>query len=462
MKIPEQIDKLVNAIKEEGGKAYLVGGGVIDSLQGRAIKDWDIEVFYMSYDQLLQVATKVAGKADLIGQKFGVVKVKPDGIDVELSIPRKDNKSGPGHKDFNIELIPDLSVTEAARRRDFTINAIYYDFETGTHIDPFDGISDLKLGKLHPVDKETFVEDPLRAFRAVQIVARKSRTWTYGLMDAIQKMQPELEHLSGDAIFGEMNKLLMLADKPSIGLYFLNHKLKLIYGALIDMFPELKALIGCEQREKFHPEGDVWSHTKLVVNEAAKYRDELPEEWQLAFMWGMLLHDVGKPSTTKMGKKGYLTSYSHDKVGGPIARTFMERLTNNHELIDKVCSIVELHMRPRLFKDGTKLAAWKRLQNRCPLNILAYVSIADGDGRGTKEKLGKTDPVFIECMNKYTEFGCQPGKIPPVLMGRHLIEAGYKPGVKFGKMLEAAYKYQISSDCEDIKTLLKVAANTIM
>jgi tRNA nucleotidyltransferase (CCA-adding enzyme) len=461
--IPEEVFSLVYDIRDQGGKAYLVGGGVVDLIQGRDIKDWDLEVFGLSYQKLLESAEEIAGKADLIGQKFGVVKVVHNGIDIELSVPRWDNHTGPKHKDFDIELVPDMSVKEAARRRDFTINAISYDIETGIFLDPFDGMDNLRFGKLHPVDKTTFTEDPLRAFRAVQLVARKARSWTIGLHRLVCSMHESLKHLTGDVILGEMNKLLMLADQPSIGLKQMGRtESEDIYDnpCMIRLFPELETLIGCKQWEKWHPEGDAWVHTLMVVDKAARYRDELPEEWRLPFMWGMLLHDVGKAVATRFDKeKGHLTSINHDKEGEPLARAFMKRLTTNQDLINKVCAIVKVHMRPRLLlKSSPRRATWRRLQNVCPLNILAYVSIADGDGRGRKaERLGKEDPVFIKTMEVHRELGSPASEIKPILMVRHLIERGMKPGVKFGPILEKAYNYQIEFGHTNIDILYDMA-----
>jgi tRNA nucleotidyltransferase (CCA-adding enzyme) len=468
-RIPNEILELVEAIKTAGGKAYLVGGGVIDQLMDKTVKDWDIEVFNLSYDNLLDITMQTTAKADLIGQKFGIIKTFSGNYDIELSIPRKDNKTGPKHKDFDVTLIPNMTVEEAAKRRDFTINAIYYDFETGEYIDPVNGITHLRSGLLHPVDRDTFKEDPLRAFRALQILARKCKIFSIELAIAISELVEGCNHLTGDAILGEMNKLLMMSKKPSIGLELLAFELTSditveyfdnlseFNSALIYFFPELQALIGCKQREKYHPEGDVWTHTLMVIDQAARYRDELPEEWRLPFMWGMLLHDVGKPIATRMNEeKGHLTSIDHDKLGEPIARKFMERLTNNKDLIDKVCSIVKVHMRPRLLLKATpKRAAWRRLQNICPLNILAYVSMCDNDGRGDPlERCGKEDESFIKTMEVHKILGSPTDKIKPVLMGRHLIQHGFKPGPKFGPILEKAYKYQLETGCENVQELI--------
>ena len=454
---PETIKKITTKLALAGGKSYLVGGATIDIITGKEPKDWDIEVFNISYQAIInQLETIPNIKLDLIGNKFGVVKIKYKGLDIEITIPRRDNKTGPKHTDFDIQLVPNLSIEEAAKRRDITINSMYFDLNNNILHDPYDGLADYKRGVIRAVSSETFVDDPLRAFRVMQLVARKGDFVAPGTIVLCSQMKEECSQLSGDSIYGEFVKLLMKSKFPSKGLVFLKD------SNLIELFPELKNLIGCEQRDKWHPEGDAFIHTLMVIDEAAKYRDELPEEWKLSFMWGMLLHDIGKPIATHMDEeKGHLTSIDHDRLGEPLARTFMERLTNNEDLIEKVSSIVKVHMRSRLLlKSSPRRATWRRLQNICPLNILAYVSMADEDGRGDpNEILGKTDPVFIKTMEVYEELGQPSSTIEPILMGRHLIATGLRPGPKFGPMLAKAYEYQLETGCTDINILTKEAIN---
>ena len=447
--IPEPIRLLEDTITRNGGRAFLVGGASIDMFTGKEPKDWDIEVFGVSYERLIEIA-RLVGEADLVGSKFGVVKVKGCPLDIELSIPRTENKNGPKHQDFDITLKPDLSIKEAGRRRDFTINTIYIDLRTSKVIDEWGGVRDLHDHVLRYVDPNTFIEDPLRAFRAIQLAARKAEHMTPELGMLIKEMSPAVRILSGSAILGELTKCLMFAKQPSKGLQYLSPT------GLIGMFPELEAIASCPQHPTHHPEGDVWTHTQMVVDQAAKWKHELPEDWQLGFMFGALLHDVGKPVVID------LETYSticHDKEGAPLARAFMERITDNEDLITKAVAITEVHMRPRLLlKASAKRAAWRRLQNVCPLNVLAYVSMCDSDGRGDPAMVqGKSDPAFIKTMEVYDEFGKPSWGIEPILMGRHLIEAGYKPGITFSPMLKAAYEYQLEEGCTDIQELLNVA-----
>ena len=457
VQLPNPIKSLAKALNEASGTTYIVGGAVIDLLNNNQVKDWDMEVFNLSYNNLSDIASKF-GNTDLIGNKFGIVKVKVDDLDVELAVPRIENNVGIGHKDFDIDLVPNLSLYEAARRRDFTINAVYLEVANSRLHDPFGGYYDYRKGILNHIDAKTFVEDPLRAFRAMQIVSRKQRPGarkslrvTHDCVQLCKSMKEACRQLSGDAIYGEFYKMLMLGNKPDKGLRFL------VRSDLIDLFPELKALIGCKQNRAFHPEGDVMSHLQLVIREAVKYRDDLPEDWKVAYMFGMLLHDIGKPVSTDPAT---LRSVGHDFEGSKIAKSFMERLSRDRDLNNKVSCIVKGHMRPVIYmKDGSKASAWRKLHNICPLNVLAYVAIADSDGRGfdKSEKLGKDSKFFKGIMHMHEVLGKHTGDIPSVLKGRHLIEAGFKPGEGFGPMINKAYEHQLETGCEDVEELIRVA-----
>lgn len=444
--IPKIILSIVKKIKLKGGESYLVGGSVIDILCGDKPKDWDIEVYNISYQKLTELLSSY-GSPDLIGNKFGVVKLKLEDIDMEFSIPRRESRTGLKHQDFDIELIPELSVEEAAIRRDFTINAIYLDLTTGIIKDPFYGLYDLRFGKLQHISSKTFKDDPLRVFRGIQIIGRKVSESTTELNQLVSEMlyKCELKDVPREAIFQELNKLFLKANS------FKSAAIYLEKTNLLEYFPELLALVDCPQKEEHHKEGCVWTHTKMVVEQAFKYRDELPEEWKLPFMWGMLLHDIGKPETLDLEK---LSTYGHDLIGAKKAKNFMLRFTNSEDFIKKVCLIIRAHMRGRdLVKNNCKMKSWRKLQNVCRLDVLAYVSMCDSDGRLVKPE-GK-EGAFKGIMEKWHELGCPKGKIPSTLMGRHLIEHGLKPGPEFGAILEAAYNYEMKTGCKDIEQLYK-------
>jgi tRNA nucleotidyltransferase (CCA-adding enzyme) len=441
-----KMKELVSLIKEIGGKCYLTGGAVIDKLSGKPIKDWDIEVFGVSLDKIQEALEPNGFHIDLVGKSFGVIKTKAfvdeQLVEVDLSVPRRENKIGKGHKEFFVECDPNMTIEEAARRRDLTINSIYMCMETEQVVDPFNGLADLKDGCIKATDSQTFKEDPLRVLRIAQLLPRKGNYVDDSTITLCQEMVDCFVDLPGERVFEEFKKLLLKADKPSMGLEFLKQ------CGWIKHFPELDNLIGCKQSEKHHPEGDVWTHTKLVVDRAAELKDNIEEDWRLAFMFGAMLHDVGKPSTTDPVK---LTAYGHDSVGFKIAETFMSRITNDKTLINRVCLFVKNHMKVWIYqKTGAKLSTWKKLHNELRLDMCAWISLADHTSFKGK---GEPYPPFEMAQEYFRTFG--PDKIAPCLQGRHLIEVGMKPGPKIGERLAKAYKIQIEEDVSDIRVLLK-------
>lgn len=465
--IPEQIFKVVNLIVAAGGKAVLGGGSVVDLLLDRTPKDWDIEVYGVSYDTLVTALTDYDPKT--VGKSFGIIKLsreKCDGADLDISVPRRDNRVGVGHKDFECDLDPTMTPKEAAMRRDFTINSMYIDLKTGTLVDYFGGLHDLQRGVLRATNPETFVEDPLRALRAMQLLARKAKVVDPSTMALIRTMRGTFPNLSKERVYEEFRKLLMFADKPSIGLNFLRESLWL------ENFPELQVLIGCDQHPDWHPEGDVWTHTLEVTDSAAFARDNIDPEWAEAFIFGAMLHDVGKPETTvfpemvKTGdfpKERLWTAWEHDTKGRVPAENFLRRLTNDKKLIERAVDIVGLHMQPyNLFQGEAKANAYKRLHNKCRLDILGWMSKCDCCGRPDRhiyKGWPYGDPnldhdTSARCFDYFAEFGDKP--IEKILQGRHLVKAGLKPGPIFKIGLDAAYEAQLEG-LTDEDELLKVA-----
>ena len=436
------LTKLIKSLKDAGGKPFLVGGAVVDGLQGREIKDWDIEVFNLPLLRIEQTLTKAGFKVDAVGKNFGVLKTSVKGLEIDLSVPRKENKIGVGHAGFKVQIDPFLTFEEAARRRDLTINSMYQDLETGEIIDPFGGLQDLEQGILRATNEETFREDPLRVLRIMQLLPRKGKKVAKETLELCRDMVEDFLELKSERIFEEFNKLLTKTEKPSTGLQFIAD------SGWIKHFPALRDLIGCEQNKVWHPEGDVWEHTKRVVDIAAILKTDLPEDWQLPFMYGALLHDVGKPSTTLED----LTAHGHAKAGEPIAKEFMRSLTNNIEIKQRVLAIVANHMDTGQLAREPKVrsSAWRRLHNRLRLDVCAAMSEADALSRDTGDKVVSSLPAEL-AMVHFKELGEEP--IAPVLMGRHLIKKGLTPGPEFGKILARAYELQIEEDLKDTDEL---------
>ena len=333
---------------------------------------------------------------------------------------------------------------------------------TGEIVDPFGGMNDLAAGILRATDENLFVQDPLRALRAMQLLARKAKVIDPSTMNLIKGMVGSFPHLAKERVHEEFRKLLLKSDTPSVGLELLRDSGWIVH------FPELQDLIGCEQHPEWHPEGDVWVHSLHTVDSAAWVRDnaDLPPEWVEPFMFGTLCHDVGKPSTTVtpqmvsedlFPKERLFTAWGHDRAGMPIVETFLRRMTNSKKLIEKTTAIVGEHMQPfNLWQGEARKAGWKRLHNRVRLDVLGWMCKCDSCGSpfvsiGDPDLEHETSKV---CFDHFSEFGVDP--IKPILMGRHLVEAGIKPGPHFKDALAAAFDAQMEGE-SDLDKLLAVA-----
>jgi len=301
MELSEQAQRIAAAVRNAGGRALIVGGWVRDRLLGRASKDIDIEVFGVSSESL-RTLLEAIGRVEAVGESFQVYKLG----DIDVSLPRRESKAGRGHRGFAVVGDPQMSVEEAARRRDFTINAISWDPLTGDYEDPFGGRADLDRRRLHVVDPSTFADDSLRVLRAIQFVARFELEATEETKAICRGIA--LDDLPAERVWGEIEKLLA-ANRPSIGF-----ALGLELGVVAKLFPELQALVGCVQEPEWHPEGDVWVHNLQVIDQARRRVDDLDRGPRVAVMLGAVCHDLGKPATTAF-VDGRIRSIDHEEQG---------------------------------------------------------------------------------------------------------------------------------------------------
>jgi len=221
----------------------------------------------------------------------------------------------------------------------------------------------------------------------------------------------------------------------------------------IKHFPELESLIDCPQNPEWHPEGDVWNHTLMVIDNAASLKHNVPEELRMAYMLGALLHDIGKPATTVLPE---CTAHGHAEHGAKLAIDFMTRITGDKDLISNVEALVKLHMHPgQLFRSEAKESSWKRLHNKLRLDVLAWLHKADSAGR-TGRSIDDVNQVSERCLEYFTNFG--ESKIAPIVQGRHLVEMGMSPGRHFRSILDQAYELQIEgiNDVGEILEALKL------
>jgi tRNA nucleotidyltransferase (CCA-adding enzyme) len=424
---------LARRVQEAKGRALVVGGWVRDRLMGRISRDIDLEVFGIPAPALLQLLSEF-GTVNTVGESFTVYKVA--GIDVAL--PRRESKKGRGHRGFEVTGDPDLSIREAARRRDFTINAIAWDPLTGEYLDPWNGRGDLTARVLRAVDPVTFGDDTLRVLRAVQFAARFDFVLEPGTREICSRL--ELDDLPAERIWGEFEKLLLQAARPSVGL-----QLALELGVIHRLFPELEALVGCEQEPEWHPEGDVWVHTLLVVDEARLRIDDLVRPRQVVVMLGALCHDLGKPSTTAF-LDGRIRSMDHEQAGVAPAAAVLDRLNVNsidgYDVRHEVLGIVAHHLKPGMFRQAptpVSDGAFRRLSQKVDLELLARVAKSDCLGRG-----GGFDCSAMDWfLDRARELGVQHAPPEPLVKGRHLLALGMIPGPKIGELLKQVYERQL-------------------
>lgn len=440
----------------------LVGGWVRDYLLGIESKDFDIEVYSIDPEKLRALLEEIA-HVNAVGEQFSVYKlafsappsVDPrttDRVEIDVSIPRRESKSGRGHRGFTIEGDPQMSFEEAARRRDFTVNAILFDPLTGEIVDPFGGAADLKARILRAVADDTFVEDSLRVLRAVQLAARFEMSVEQHTAELCRSI--DLADLPHERVWGEIEKLLTMAARPSIGL-----QVALELGVLDKLFPEILALAGCPQDPEWHPEGDVFIHTKLAMDEAVRETDGLPKEKRITVMLAVLCHDLGKPLTTEL-TGGRTRSPGHDEAGVEPAQNVMRRLglytLSGYHVRSQVLALVREHLRPSQFYDDRERVtdgAFRRLARKVDLDLLYRVAKADALGRGPASSSVKQD-WFIE---KARALGVEHGAPEPILKGRHLIEAGFQPGPRMGEILRMVYDLQLDGQVGDLEQALDAA-----
>jgi tRNA nucleotidyltransferase (CCA-adding enzyme) len=427
---------IADVVRRAGGRALVVGGFVRDRLLGHDAKDLDLEVFGVTDDRLAALLGAF-GRVEPVGHSFPVYKVGS----IDVALPRRESKTGRGHKGFTVSGDPAMSFEEAARRRDFTINAIGWDPLTDEYLDPFHGQRDLANRVLRVVDAGTFGDDSLRVLRALQFAARFELTidpTTFELCRSIP-----LDDLPAERIWGEFEKLLCVARKPSVGL-----ALALDLGIVDAVLPELRPLVGCEQDALWHPEGDVWVHTLMVVDEARKEIDDLPRAAKVAIMLGALAHDLGKPSTT-LFKDGHIRSPGHEEAGVPPATTLLDRLNiNSIDGVDvrrEVLGIVAQHLKPGSWhkvRDEVGDGAFRRLSAKVNLELLVMVARADCRGRG-----GAFDCTAMEWfLDRARHLGVEHKPPAPIVLGRHLLALGMEPGPAIGTVLKKVYERQLDGE----------------
>lgn len=456
----EKVNTLAEKVAALGGRAMLNGGCVRDELMGAGPKDWDLEVYGVEPAKLRELL-ETFGPVNAVGEAFTVYKIVGD---IDVSIPRREQKSGRGHRGFVIEGDPSMSFEEACSRRDFTVNAILKDSLTGEIVDPFDGRKDIERKLLRHVSDKTFAEDSLRVLRAAQFAARFEfdiAPETVAICKTI-----DVTDLPQERIWAEMEKLLLRATRPSIGLKWLYD-----LGVVDQLFPELASLVGVPQEPDWHPEGDVDVHTLMVADEARKLIDELDHARQVAVMLGAVCHDFGKPPTTEF-VEGRTRSRGHDEAGVEPTLSFLDRLgihtLDGYDVRGQVVELVRYHLKPgEWYKSKSPVGdgAFRRLARKVEPDLLYRVAKADSLGRNPdwlpKEKWfgSEAQEWFID---RVRELQIEKKAPEAILMGRHLIELGLEPGPKFKSILNAVYELQLDGTITDLDQALAEARRILV
>ncbi len=456
LNIPKVLENILCNLQELGARPILVGGCVRDHFLNIPVKDYDVEIFGIDSYETIENSLKKFGSVKLVGKSFGVLTLRVDKYDFDFALPRTEKKIGNAHQDFEVITDANLSFKEAAIRRDFTINAIGYDFSKKKFLDPFNGIIDLEKKLIKHIDDRTFIEDSLRVYRAVGFASRfdfKIEEKTKELCRQIISSD-ELEYLPKERIFEELKKLFLKSSRPSIGFELIRQL------GILKYFPELNALIGCIQDKEYHPEGDVWIHTMMCLDELAKIiKDEnIEDEYRKLYLfYGILCHDLGKPFCTQE-INGKITSHKHEVLGIEPSISFLSKLTNEKKFIETVCTLVKNHLAPfQLYLAESSLKAIKRLSLKVNIEDLCLVCLADCLGRDIldKDKCYKATEWLLE---KAKELEIHNEPIKALVQGRDLIALGFKPSKEFKEILDFAFDLQLDEHLEKeiiIKEILK-------
>ncbi|MDQ6971722.1 MAG: HDIG domain-containing protein [Mariprofundaceae bacterium] len=439
-KLPEALHRVCRSIAQAGGRAWLVGGSVRDMLLGHPPKDFDLEVFGLDQDALM-AALNGLGHCKEVGRQFGVVKLWTEQLEIDLALPRTERKTGSGHCGFSVRPEPMLDPQSASLRRDFTINAMMLDPLSAELLDFHHGQHDLEQGLLRHVSP-AFAEDPLRPLRAMQFAARFHLHLDAQTAALCRSMTDEARSLPAARIWQEWRKWAH-APHPSFGLRVLQD------CGWIACYPELEALVACRQDPEWHPEGDVWTHTALVVDcaaHAARQRDWQGGKREILLL-AALCHDLGKPATTFKHESGRIRSTGHAEDGIEACQSFLNSISAPQRHISHILPLVLEHLVHLHGKPSPR--AVRRLAHRLqPSDIAMWEALVEADASG-RDPLPAARPA-LPWLEEAHAMQVQHSAPEPLTGGAMLIKMGMLPGPDMGRLLHAAYQAQLDGEYADI------------
>jgi tRNA nucleotidyltransferase (CCA-adding enzyme) len=447
--LPADLRALLEAVRGVG-RPRLVGGGVRDWLLGLEPKDFDVEVAGVDFETLRRTLAPF-GATDVVGRSFGVIKVRGgSGTEYDFSLPRRESKTGAGHRGFAVEPDPALGDAEASARRDFTVNAIAWDPFSGAVVDPHGGQADLKARILRHTGP-AFSEDPLRVLRAFQLAARFDFSLAPETAALCRSISGTYAELPVERVWGEWDKWAVKSAKPSRGLAVLEETGWLAH------FPELSALRGTPQEPEWHPEGDVFTHTQHCLDALVRLDGwrQAGAEVRRRLSLAVLLHDTGKPSTTSRAERRNVmrwVSPGHEAAGGPPTETFLRRIGAPGELLPPVRALVVHHLVHHHGSRGrysdTQVRRLARKLWPATIEELALVMTADSFGRPPLQS-PETLTLISQLRARASDLAIAEDAPRPLVLGRHLLALGRPPGPGFKPVLDAAFEAQLDGAFRD-------------
>lgn len=430
MDFPNWLSRLCEMIGNRGGRALLVGGAVRDRFLGLPSKDFDLEVYGLSGADLRHLL-EARGTVNAVGEQFVVYKFRPQvspGDEADVSLPRRESKSGRGHRGFTIEGDPGMSFFEATRRRDFTINALMLDPLTGEIIDPQDGLRDLKSGLLRVVDPETFIEDSLRVLRGAQFAARFEFQFEPETVSLCRSIA--LDDLPPERVWGEFEKILVKANRPSIGFLALDE-----LGALEKCFPEFSEL----KANRTEAPATSWTRTLAALDRGWKNSGDLSPEKKVAVMLAISTHAfepaVGfQKAESLLNRLGLFTLNGYD-VRKQVLALVSER-KNFIRLTD--CSPVP--------PDGDFRRLSLRVDGALFFRLCQATAFSENE-KGRAERFWK----------RFRSLGLDLEQPRPILLGRHVLEMGVRPGPQVGRITRLVFERQLDGEVNSLEEAWAVA-----
>ena len=452
---------IARSARQQGWRAFVVGGYVRDMFAMRQSKDLDMEIF--SEENRCNVAlvenwlSDIADNVKTVGKSFGVFDFDIFGDDVQISFPRVDSKIGIGHTDGISAIIqPNMSLEEASHRRDITINAMSLD-PLSMHVYDFhDGIRDVHNWMLRVVDVWKFHEDALRAHRVPRFAAyMRQFSTTNATLRACRKANEEFYTLPKDRLWGEWSKIAC-APYPGNALKYMRQ------SGLIEKYPTLDRLHTISQGVKHHPEGTVWRHSINAMDKMAMIcrRDGIDGDERIIHVLSAMLHDVGKVSVDPEDKT---VNYGHDQVSAERTLEFLDKIGVPKRICVCVHKLVLMHMRGTGGYTGSKSMVRRLACDLAPATIKQWLRVneADKSSKYMEKHLGMSK-VARAVQRHSRSLGVESEGPKEILMGRHLIILGMDPGKEMGELLKRAYEVQLDGGFETLGGALDWARKEVL